>query len=315
MDQTKPLIIGVDTGNRCIKTAQTSFLAGITEVATSDGLFRDILTYNDRRYTLTNHRNSYMANKTQSEDYFIMTLFAIKKELDLRHINTDGTQVKVILAVGLPPRDISRLRNAYLKYFSRGQISFDFQEKRSDPIRRYNIDITSVNVFPQGISAIFADYERIKNLPKAYIVDIGGYTTDIIELHFGKIDPTMCRSINKGMIHFYNQVLYEVEVATGQRLDEDQIDRMLETQREIVKNASFVPSIQKAATAFTSDLQNKLFEFGIDLTVNKGIFLGGGSVRLQQFINAQPGFGEPFFILDISANAKGYEALSRAKAW
>ena len=285
------------------------------ELPTSDGLYRDVLTYQGRRYTLTNHRNSYMVDKTQSDDYFIMTLFAIKKELNLRDINPDDSPIPINLAVGLPPRDISRLRKSYVTYFGRGNIVFDFQEKRSDPVSRYAIDIRSVDVFPQGISAIFADYERIKAYPKAYIIDIGGYTTDIIELHYGKIDPTMCRSINKGMIHFYNQVLNDVEMATGQRLDEDQIDKMLETQKELTPSTNFVPSIQKAATAFTADLQNKLFEFGIDLTVNQGVFLGGGSLRLQRFIDTSPSFGKPIFILDICANAKGFEALCRAKAW
>lgn len=315
MEQMNPVIIGVDTGNRCIKTAQTTFLAGITELTTTDGLYRDVLSYQGRRYTLTNHRNSYMVDKTQSEDYFTMTLFAIKKELDLRGITPGNNPIPIALAVGLPPRDISRLREAYKVYFGRNRVDFFFQEKRNDPNVRYQIDIISIDVFPQGISAIFADYERIKSYPKAYIVDIGGYTTDIIELHNGKIDPTMCRSINKGMIHFYNQVLNEVEMATGQRLDEEQVDKMLETQKELNRNTNFVPIIRRTAENFTADLMNKLFEFGIDLTINKGVFLGGGSLRLQRFIDAQPGFGEPFFILDICANAKGYEALCRAKAW
>lgn len=307
--QTPPLIIGVDTGNRCIKTANRVFVAGVRDVKASDTLYREALTYNGHSYVLTSHRNNYMPDKTKTEDYFVMTLFAIQQELEARGVQIEnGKTIPIVLSVGLPPRDLSRLKNDYIKYFSRGTVQFQYKGKL------YNIAISLGDVFPQGISAIYGDFEVIKkNFSKAYIVDIGGITTDIIEINKGKFDPELCRSINLGMIHFYNQVKHDIESMSGRILDEDQIDTMLESGKELNQQTSFVQQIEHSAEEFINKLANILFEFGADLTTSKGVFVGGGSLRLQKYIDSNPNFTQPYFILDIAANAKGYETLTKAR--
>lgn len=305
---TSPLIIGVDTGNRCIKTANRVFVAGVRDVKTSDTLYREALTYNNHSYVLTSHRNNYMQDKTKTEDYFAMTLFAIQQELDARGVQIEnGRTIPIVLSVGLPPRDFSRLKQKYIKYFSRGSVQFQFKGKM------YDLTISLVDVYPQGISATYGDFETIKAFPKAYICDIGGITTDIIEINKGKFDPALCRSIDYGMIHFYNHVKHDIAASTGRILDEDQIDTMLESGKELNQQTSFVRQVDVSATEFVRNLANKLLEFGADLAVSKGIFVGGGSLRLQKYIDSNPNFTQPYFILDIAANAKGYEALTKAK--
>ncbi len=305
---SSPLIIGVDTGNRCIKTANNIFVAGVKDVKASDTLYKEVLVYNNCSYVLTTHRNNYMQDKTKTEDYFVMTLFAIQQELETRGAAySDIESIPIVLSVGLPPRDFSRLKAEYIKYFSRGRVQFQYKK------RTYDITITLVDVYPQGIAAITADFAKIKSFSKAYIIDIGGFTTDIIEVNKGKFDPALCRSIDYGMIHFYNQVKHDIAAATGRILDEDQIDTMLETEKELNQHTSFVKQVEQTATDFVANLVNKLLEFGVDVAISKGVFVGGGSLRLQKYIDSNPDITQPYFILDIAANAKGYESLTKAR--
>lgn len=53
-------------------------------------------------------RLSYMRDKTQDDRYFILTLFAIAKELENRGNYTPVEQIQ--LAVGLPPEHFGALK-------------------------------------------------------------------------------------------------------------------------------------------------------------------------------------------------------------
>ena len=60
----------------------------------------EILEYGGKYWTLSGRRLSYMRDKTQDDRYFILTLFAIAKELENRGQYTPVEQIQ--LAVGLP---------------------------------------------------------------------------------------------------------------------------------------------------------------------------------------------------------------------
>ena len=301
-----PLIIGIDTGNRCIKTANHVFVAGVEEVQTGNSMFTESLTYNGRRYALTTHRVNYATDKTDSEGYFVLSLFAILRELKTRGIDATSIRVPLVLAVGLPPRDVARLQDRFAAYFKRGQV--DFSNRNTN----YQIYIQDVKVFPQGFSAIVPDFPRIKSYRKCFIVDVGGYTTDVIELNGGRLDPKMCRSLDAGMIHLFNDAAQAIQSGTGQIVSEDQIDQMLETNRELNSSTNLLPYVTAEAQNRVNSIVSKLFELGIDLSTNKAIFVGGGAARLAPFIQACGRIVDPEFIPDPKANAKGYEALYAA---
>ena len=58
---------------------------------------------------------------------------------------------------------------------------------------------------------------------------------------------------------------------------------------------------------FTQNLDLMLQENKIDLSIENGIFIGGGSKLLKPYFN---NLFEPYFIEDVNANAKGYELLA-----
>lgn len=299
------IIIGVDTGNRCIKTANNIFVSGVIESHNPPIQRKNVLAYDGKYYMLTQKRISYLQDKTQNDEYFALTLFAIAEELKIRRIATEAP-VSMILGVGLPPSHIARLKEAFKKYFSRGKVSFTYNDDK------YELVIEDVYVFSQGYAAIFNDFEEISGFKKSFVIDIGGYTTDIIQLNNGIIDPNICESINAGMIILYNNIKREIEKKYGNSPDENQIDGILDTGEETNPQFPVMDIINSSAEKYVFDLIYKLREMGVELNFSKGVFIGGGAQRLKKWIDNCDMVSNPFYVLNINANAQGYEACIEA---
>ena len=95
------MLIAIDHGNYAIKTPRFSFVAGLSEHATRPPLADEVLEYGGSYWTLSGRRLPYMRDKTRDDRHFILSLFAIAKEL-MNAGCTNGIE-KVDLAVGLPP--------------------------------------------------------------------------------------------------------------------------------------------------------------------------------------------------------------------
>ena len=74
-------IISIDHGNRLIKTANESFPASFLEDSYLPSIGGDVLKYEGKTYTLVDQILPVQNDKTEDERYFILTLFAIGKEL------------------------------------------------------------------------------------------------------------------------------------------------------------------------------------------------------------------------------------------
>ena len=190
-------IIGVDTGNKSIKTINCHFAAGLKSFNNKPPLMNEWLLFNNKYYIPTNQRVTYLEDKTQTDEYFILTLFAISKEVKARNLEISKFE-DVILSVGLPPSHIGRLGDEFIKYFKKGFVNYEYNGEK------FSINLKNILLFPQAYSAIVPDFERYREIKKAYIIDIGGYTTDVILLNNGQPDLTFCESLDFGMIHLFN---------------------------------------------------------------------------------------------------------------
>ena len=102
-------IIGIDNGYGNIKTANCCFPAGLT-VHGAEPVFKDdLLVYDGRYYLIGTGHKEFKADKTGDDDYYILTLAAIARELNVYGL-TDAT---VYLAVGLPLTWVSRQREDF----------------------------------------------------------------------------------------------------------------------------------------------------------------------------------------------------------
>ena len=96
----------------------------------------------------------------------ILTLFAIAKELEKS--GNISPMVEADLAVGLPPEHYA-LRQRFADYFKRGRVNFVFN---GAPIC---LMIRHVFVYPQAYAAVVPQAGRLKEIPRTFIIDIGGY--------------------------------------------------------------------------------------------------------------------------------------------
>ena len=79
-------IIGVDHGYGNIKTANCCFPTGVESSDTEPTFKNDLLIYQGHYYQIGVGHKEYAAEKVMDEDYYILTLAAIARELSREQI-------------------------------------------------------------------------------------------------------------------------------------------------------------------------------------------------------------------------------------
>ena len=95
------MLIAVDHGNHAIKTVHYNFISGLAQHSVRPPMADEVLEYKGEYWTLSGQRLPYRRDKTRDESFFILTLFAIAKELS--YAGPLPAAEKIELAVGLPP--------------------------------------------------------------------------------------------------------------------------------------------------------------------------------------------------------------------
>lgn len=301
------MIISIDHGNKQIKTLNRTFTSGLYESESKPAFGEDVLYYNGKYYVLSEERIPYMRDKTKDNRFFILTLFAIAYEIEAAGKYSDSGTLDIKLNVGLPPSHYSGLYEKYEDYFRgpRRPISFTFREKP------YSIFISEVNSYPQAYAAAMTVYGMIRDLPRAFVVDIGGFTADYLLLKKGNADLSVCDSLEHGVILLYNAIKSKVNADFDLLIDESDIDSIIKEEKHCFPQ-EIVHLVDRMAAAFVNQLFGKLRERLIDLRVGKTIFIGGGSILLRKYIESSVAVSGCIIIDDIAANEKGYDLLYRA---
>ena len=297
------LVIGADQCNKQMKTVNCPpFISGLKE-STTRPFGKDILEYQDRFYMLSNQRIPYKRDKTEDEKFFVLTLFAIARELEARNSFTRNI-LPVGLAVGLPPAHFGALHKSFAEYFTRGMVTFRYNG------REQSIYLENTKCYPQAYAAAVTILQELIAYAKVLIVDIGGFTADYLLMRNGVADLSVCDSLENGIIILYNQICAKAKSEFDLLLDEADIDAILEG-RATVYPKELVSVVLSMAADFVEDLFNSLRERMLDLRSGVVVFVGGGGIRLRKVIEGSGKIGKAFFVEDISANAKGYELLYR----
>jgi len=301
------MVIAVDTGNKQIKTVGRVFVSGYIESETPPFLSDSTLYYNERYYALSNQRTTYMRDKTEDESFFILTLFAIGAELERRNIHKPNDIIDIQLLIGLPPAHYSTLYNTFEEYFRRRTEDISFTYNGTP----YCIYIDEVVSYPQGYAAAMPGFGAVVSLPKAIILDWGGWTFDYVLMNNGKVDLSVCDSLERGVIKLYNQVQARINAQLDILLSESDIDAIIRSEAHDFSK-ELVAFVQKTTQQFVTDTLGSLRERGIDLKSCHAVLVGGGSLLLREYIEASGKIVASTHVTDIHANAKGYEILYRA---
>ena len=113
-------------------------------------------------------------NKMENDNYYLLTLAAIAKEIKQRG---GATECSVNIAAGLPLAGFGREKKPFREYLLRSSqpVSYRFE---GIP---YKITIEDVKLVPQGYSAIALHPELIQNEPSVLLMDIGGCTAFLMK--------------------------------------------------------------------------------------------------------------------------------------
>lgn len=298
------MLISIDHGNKLIKTCNSEpFTGGLVENEVKP-FGADVLQYKGKYYQLTDQRIPYHRNKFEDERYFVLTLFAIAREIEAMGRYHPGA-MDIQLAVGVPPAHYGAQYQQFCAFFlNRGPVHFEYQGKK------YTIVITEAVCYPQSYAAAVTMFQTLKRIPRALILDIGGVTADYIQIKNGGGDMSVSDSLESGVIMMYNKITSRVRAEHDIILSEPEIDAILlgqpvQTPPEVVKLT------ERLAQEFISDLLSALRERQLELRSGHIVFVGGGSILLRRQIEASGKVANPIFVEDIRANARGYALLYR----
>ena len=296
------MLIAIDHGNKQIKTINCEpFTSGLLESDTKP-FGKDVLMYKGKYYQVTDQRIPYRKDKTEDERFFILTLFAIAREIEEQGFFHPGV-MRVQLAVGLPPAYYGTHYQSFIRYFlDRGTVNFSYRGKT------YSILIDNVGCYPQSYAAALTMFQTLSTIPKALVLDIGGMTADYLQIKYGEGDLSVCDSLENGVIRLYNRIESKVRAEQDILLTEREIDAiLLGTEVQVPFGVATV--VDRLAQEFIADLLSALRERQLELKSGPVIFVGGGSILLRKQIQKSGKVSNPLFVEDIRANARGYEVL------
>ena len=299
------MLIAIDHGNHACKTVHFNFVSGLAQHSVRPPMADEVLEYNGEFWTLSGQRLPYRRDKTRDESFFILTLFAIAKEL--AYVGPLPSAEKVDLAVGLPPEHYGLLKDKFRDYFKRNQsVQFIYNDK---PV---TIMIRDVFVYPQAFAAIAPQKCQLKHHLRLFLVDIGGYTTDVLLLRQGKPDMQFCRSLETGVITMNNDIIRRVGALHDMQIEDEHISAVL-AGKETILPEEVKDTIRKSAEQHAINILNQLRELKVDLRSNPAVFIGGGSALFREYLEKSPLVATASFVESVNANAIGYHAMAEAQ--
>ena len=206
--------------------------------------------------------------------------------------------------LGLPPEHYSILKDKFTQYFKRSEsIHFIYNDKP------FPILFGNVFVYPQAFAAITGIKSQLNQHLRVFLVDIGGYTTDVLLLRNGKPDLQFCRSLETGVITMNNDIIRRVGALHDMRIEDEHISAVL-SGKETILPEEVKKTILEAGQHHAKDILDKLRELQVDLRSNPAVFIGGGSILYREYLENSPMVASATFIENPKANAVGYYSMA-----
>ena len=165
-------VIGIDHGYGNMKTATRCFPSGVARYDKEPIFQNNLLVYNGMYYQIGEEHKEFCAEKTQDEDYYVLTLAAIARELDGKGMN----RAKVHIAAGLPLTWVATQKEDFQKYLLQNEsVDFIFRNKE------YHVEFAGADIYPQGFAAAFYRLQDFKGINM--LADIGNGTMNIMYIN------------------------------------------------------------------------------------------------------------------------------------
>lgn len=289
-------IIGIDHGYGNIKTASTVTKSGVTAYETEPIFSGNILEYEGCYYRIGECQKEFVSDKVSDDDYYLLTLMAIARELNVYGIR----EADVHLAAGLPLTWIRRQREEFRNYLLKNrEVTYRFNGKE------YRIRLVGCSLYPQGYPAIVSRLKDFKGTN--LLADIGNGTMNILYINNKKAVESRCWTekfgVNQCMIAARNAVMDNF----GVKIEEATIEHIFRySSADIGK--PYLDCITSAGRQYVADIFATLRKYEYNPDLMRLYIVGGGGCLIKNF--GQYDEKRVTIVDDICATAKGYEYLA-----
>ena len=245
------------------------------------------------------HYISVISDKMMDSDYYILTLAAIARELNIRSL----TSACIHLAAGLPLTWVSEQKDSFQAYLLQNE-SADFTFRGVD----YHVDFAGADIFPQSFSAVADKLREFKGINM--LCDIGNGTMNIMYINECRPLAKKCFTEKYGTHQCVLAVRENLMKQFGVSVDETILERVIRHGTADISQR-YLTAICDTAVEYADGIFRRLREHEYDPELMRLYVVGGGSCILKNFGS----YDKDRVIIndDICATAKGYELLAGQK--
>ena len=293
------IIVGVDHGYGNMKTAHRVFRTGVECMEEEPIVSKNFVRYKDKFYVIGESHLVYQGNKTDSEDFYILTLAALAEELKFRGLH----EANVTLAVGLPLAWMKSQGADFRHYLMKEQeLHFEFRKER------YYVHLCGVEIFPQGFAAV-VNLGAMQGMNM--LADIGNGTMNVMQIVDNKPLEKSLVTEKFGVGICMKEIQKELSKENGEDISEMLIEPLLRNGLQ-ERTDSTAKKVEHIATRYTENIRRRLVDYGYKEGLVHLYVIGGGGCLIRNYSDLAEKTGVTF-ITDICANAKGYETLAEKK--
>ena len=289
-------IIGIDHGFGQMKTRYNTFRSGVISRDTEPAVGGDVLFYDGKYHILGEKHKMFIQNKTEDEEYYILTVAALAKEMVSRQLK----DADVIIAAGLPLQWVTKHKERFRDYLLRNEkVEFGYRGKE------YQVNIKGAYIYPQGFAGIATrlnDYKGINIL-----ADIGNGTMNTMIIKNGRPSLSECYTDKLGVEQCIIRMQNEFQSIGGTTAPYELMENYLWTGKTELSD-KYREMMRSIAEEYAAKIVGKLREYEYNPELMKLHVMGGGICILKNFWDY--GDAKVSFIEDIRATAKGYEVLA-----
>ena len=294
-----PIVIGIDHGYGNIKTASSCFRTSVKAYDTEPTFTSNMLVYNGRYYIIGEGHKEFISEKQNDDDYYILTLAAVARELYARDLES----ASVYLAAGLPLTWVGEQKDEFKAYLLR-EPHVDFVFKK----RTFHVDFVGADILPQGFAAVTNQMSEFRGVNM--ICDIGNGTMNVMYINDHRPIVEKMFTEKYGTHQCVLNIREQLMRRFGSVPDDTIIEGVLRFGTlEIAEKYLMV--IRSVAIEYVEGIFRKLREHEYNPDLMKLYVVGGGGCLIKNFGQYDP--SRVVIKDDICATAKGYEFLTKLK--
>lgn len=294
VDVNVPIKIALDHGWSSIKGEHIFMENLVTPVDYTPLTNNGLLEYRGRKYIIGQGRLGKQATKTENDNYFLLTLAGIAKELNYQK-REKTTHVE--LYAGVPLTMFGAERKAFREYlWHKEQLSFNFEGVH------YCFYLDKVKIYAQCYAAIA---NRMGDMNRLRCVDLGSWTMDVLSVKDKIPMDKDAYTYEVGLITAFERIKKDGLPKVHCEIPEEDITDYI---KGTSVNDEFIPIIEKGLQEYADNVEAKLREIKVDLKHENIIYVGGGASVMKKFGRTK---GRNIqYVTDVKANAIGYRYLA-----